>query len=122
MPATASRSSIARTATAGSWRAQRLAVLGGGLGAARLGLSLKTWSDDVLARTHGAPSARSGEARLARNGIDVRTTTIARLEHDEGALREIVFEDGETVTRDALFFTTGQHPHSDLAVRLGLSP
>jgi thioredoxin reductase len=58
-------------------------------------------------------------ARLERNGIDVRAEPIARLTHDGGALRSIVFARGEPLACDALFFSGAQHPQSDIAVRLG---
>jgi thioredoxin reductase len=51
--------------------------------------------------------------------VAVRTDPIARLEHDDGLVTGIVFASGEPLPREAIFFTTGQHPHSDLAIRLG---
>jgi thioredoxin reductase len=51
--------------------------------------------------------------------VAVRTDTIARLEHDEGRVTSIVFASGEPLPREAIFFTTGQHPQSELAIRLG---
>jgi len=41
------------------------------------------------------------------------------LDHVDGALTAIVFETGDPLPRDAMFFTTGQHPQSDLATALG---
>jgi len=101
------------------WRDRRLAAFGAGAEAVGLALGLKTWSADVIVLTNGVPLDRRLHTRLARHQIDVRTTRADRLEHDDGALRAIVFEDGTTLERDALFFTTGQHPQSHLAVRLG---
>ena len=39
--------------------------------------------------------------------------------YDGGALTSIVFANGEPLACDALFFSSGQHPQSDIAVRLG---
>jgi thioredoxin reductase len=57
--------------------------------------------------------------RLVRNGIQIRTEPIASLEHQDGRLREIRFASGDPLPREVMFFSTGQHPQSDLAIRLG---
>jgi len=100
-------------------RDQRLVVFGKGLSGVKLALSLKTWSRSVALCTHGSRIIAAGRERLARNGIELRTTKIARLEHRDGQVSAIVFEAGEPLPVDAVFFTTGQHPQCDLAVRLG---
>jgi thioredoxin reductase len=51
----------------------------------------------------------------------VRTEPIAQLEHADGALSRVVFATGDSLSRDALFFATGQHPQSSLAIALGCS-
>jgi len=101
------------------WRDRRLAVVGRGHDALGTALALKGWSADVALCTHGGRLDRSGRERLARNHILVRTTPVSRLEHVDGRLEGIVFAAGERLACDALFFATGQHPQSDLAVRLG---
>jgi thioredoxin reductase len=101
------------------WRDRRLAAFGRGQAVARLALGLKTWSADVVACTHGAAMEGRLRERLARNGIAVRTGTIAALEHTEGELTAVKLVSGESLARDALFFATGQHPQSPLAVALG---
>jgi thioredoxin reductase len=101
------------------WSGRRIAAFGVGANVTGLALGLKTWSADVVVCTNGVPLDRRAKARLARNGIEVRTEAIARLEHDAGALRAVVFESGQRLERDALFFTTGQHPQSGLAISLG---
>jgi len=57
--------------------------------------------------------------RLSRNGIAVRTDPVAGLEHKDGALCAIRFRNGSRADRDALFFSTSQHPQCDIAVNLG---
>jgi thioredoxin reductase len=101
------------------WRDRRLAVFGRGIDALKLALALKTWSADVALCTGGAPVAARARIRLERNAIAVRTDPIARLTHDAGVLAGIVFAHGEPLACDALFFSSGQHPQSDIAVRLG---
>jgi thioredoxin reductase len=103
------------------WRGRRLAVLGRGSKAVPLALSLKTWSPDVVLCADGGRIDAAVRARLKRNAIAVRLARVTRLEHDNGLLTAIVFRDGEELPRDAVFFTTGQHPQDDLAARLGCS-
>ena len=100
-------------------RDRSLAAFGRGADVAGLALSLKTWSPDIVVCTHGARLERRLRDRLGRNGIRIRTEPIARIEHDAGALTRVVFTSGEPLQRDALFFATGQHPQSGLAIALG---
>jgi thioredoxin reductase len=100
-------------------RDRRLAAFGTGAAVAGLALGLKTWSADVVACTNGTRVDGRLRRRLANNGVALRTERVARLEHSDGALTAVAFESGEPLPRDAMFFTTGQHPQSDLAVTLG---
>jgi thioredoxin reductase len=100
-------------------REQRLVVLGKGLSGVRLALSLKTWSRSIVLCTDGARIVATGRGRLERNGIELRTAKIARVDHRSGQVEAIVFASGDPLPADAIFFTTGQHPQCDLAVRLG---
>jgi thioredoxin reductase len=101
------------------WRDRRLATLGSGADAARLALALTAWSHDVVLCTNGAALHRRERRPLEDHRIAVKTGRIRRLEHDGGLLRAIEFEDGGSAGCDALFFSTGQRPQSDIATRLG---
>jgi thioredoxin reductase len=100
-------------------RDRRLAAFGRGKEVTGLALGLRAWSGDVMVCTHGARLDAAKRERLARNGIAVRTEPIAELTQADGQLSRIVFARGDAVERDALFFSTGQHPQSPLAVALG---
>jgi thioredoxin reductase len=100
-------------------RDRRLAAFGRGTHVTRLALGLKTWSADLVVCTHGSRLALHHRERLARNGIAIRTEPIARLEHADGVLASVVFSSGDPLPRDAMFFSTGQRPQSDLATTLG---
>ena len=100
-------------------RDRPLAAFGRGADVTGLALGLKTWSADVVVCTHGARLGKGLRERLDRNGIEVRTEPIAQLEHADGALSRVVFATGDSLPRDALFFATGQHPQSSLAIALG---
>jgi thioredoxin reductase len=101
------------------WRDRRLAALGRGKDATALALGLRTWSHDVLLCTNGTSIPEQARERLARNRVEVRAERIARIDHDDGMLTTIAFTDGRECPRDALFFATGQHPQSDIAISLG---
>jgi thioredoxin reductase len=103
------------------WRDRPLAVFGRGRDAAHMALGLKTWSGDILLCSNGTAISRVVRDRLARNQIVVRPEPVLGLDHRDGALSAIRFADQDVVPRDALFFTTAQHPQSDLAVKLGCS-
>lgn len=100
-------------------RDRRLVVLGRGISGVKLALSLRTWSPSVVLCTNGARLAPQGRGRLERNGISWRAEPIARLVHEGGALQRVEFARGAPLDADAVFFTTGQHPQCDIAVRLG---
>ena len=101
-------------------RDQPLAVYGRGARGYGLSLELTAWSRDILLCTDG-PSELDAEqvARLERNGIALREDRVARLEGTDGILERVVFADGSSAGRRALFFTTGQYQQSALAIRLG---
>jgi thioredoxin reductase len=100
-------------------RNRPLAAFGGGRAVTGLALGLKTWSADVVVCTNGEPVDRRLRSRLRRNGILVRAERIERLDHADGMLTNIAFASGDPLARDAVFFSTGQRPQSDLASRLG---
>lgn len=101
-------------------RDQPLAVYGRRRHGAALALSLKTWSADVVLCSDGASSLSPKErASLERERIAVYEQRIATVEAADGVLERIVFRDGSSIARRAMFFSTGQHNRSDLASQLG---
>jgi thioredoxin reductase len=101
-------------------RDRALVVLGHGASGAGLALSLKTWSDRVTICSNGRSRLSERHRRqLAEQRIDVSEQPIARVEHDAGQARRIVFAGGATLACDALFFSTGQRPQSDIPRQLG---
>ena len=88
---------------------------------AGLALIMKQWSSDVLLCTDGPSQiSLSMQARLQQQGIPVRSEKIAKLEGtDDGALQNIHLQGGKTLTRAAIFFTTGCRQSSDLSALLG---
>jgi thioredoxin reductase len=101
-------------------RGRPTAVLARGAAAAGLALELLGWTRDIVVCTDGPPglSARD-RSRLARHGIPVRPSRLARLEGVDGRLSDVVFADGTRLARQVAFFGYGQRQTSDLATRLG---
>jgi thioredoxin reductase len=98
----------------------RIAVYGAGAHGGGLAIAMKTWSRDVVMCSDG-PSHLSGKLRqrLKRNGIDVYEKKIERLVGMLGKLERIVFEDGTSLPRTALFFSTGNVQRSKLPESIG---
>lgn len=100
-------------------RDRPLAAFGRGADVAGLALGLTRWSADVVVCTHGGRLDRRARQRVERNGIQVRSEPVSRIEHEDGVMTRIVFASGEPLAREALFFATAQHPQSPLATALG---
>ncbi|HYG77306.1 MAG TPA: NAD(P)/FAD-dependent oxidoreductase [Planctomycetota bacterium] len=101
-------------------RGKRLALLASGQAALDVGLLLRLWSDSVTITSHGAAELNAEErSRLARHNIAVREDLITGLEGEDGCLNALVFESGERLPCDGLFFSTGKYQHSPLAAKLG---
>jgi thioredoxin reductase len=100
-------------------RDEPLAVLAHGELAMELVPLLLQWSRDVVLCTHGPAGLEpADQAALARNGVAVIETPIARLEGWEG-LERIVFADGRVEARRGLFLKPPQAVASDLPAALG---
>lgn len=103
-------------------RDQAIAIYGRGERGYGLSLELTGWSRDLALVTDGPCELDDAQRRrLERLGIGVREERVRRLDGENGILRRIVFEDGSTLDRRAMFFTTGQSQQSELAVMLGCS-
>jgi thioredoxin reductase len=101
-------------------RDRPLAVYGRGEKGYGLSLELTAWSRDILLCSDGPCELETDKVeRLQHNGITVREDRVVRLEGTDGILERVVFADGPASDRRALFFTTGQHQQSPLAVQLG---
>lgn len=85
-----------------------------------LAYALITWTRDLALFTDG-PARISGADRekLARFQIPVYRSPISRIDGEDGRLRGLVLEDGQTIPCDAMFFSTSQHQACDLAEGLG---
>jgi len=102
------------------WRDKPVAIWGRGEEGLALALGLTVWTDDLVLCTDG-PSGLSAEdlQQLSRQGIEIQEARIARLEGRNGKLERLVFQNGESLPREALFLSITQHQRSALARKLG---
>ncbi len=97
-----------------------VAAFGKGDKGANFALLLRQWTDDLVLCTHGpAEIGRDCLERLKQSGIAVREEKIERVVGKHGCLEALRFEDGTRLFREALFFSTGQHPRSRLLEHIG---
>lgn len=101
-------------------RDQPLAVYGNDNDHGELALNLMLWSKEVILCTNG-PSQLSPDLykKLQRYDVGLNQQRIAKLEGKEGILEQIIFENGEKLSRRALFFHPKSTQRSDLATQLG---
>jgi thioredoxin reductase len=94
-----------------------------GLGSSGVGLAIEMliWSSDVVLCTDGpADLEPDDKEKLDRHRIRVVEKKIALLEGgEEEGLRRVVFEDGDSIEREALFYTYGEREPSPLTEKLG---
>ena len=97
-----------------------IAVYGSGHAGVGLAMGMKTWTNDIVLCSNGPAKlhARDRE-KLARFGIDVIEKCISRVEGTGGKLDRIVFDDGSSISRRAIFFSTGNVQRSELPAALG---
>lgn len=102
------------------WRDQPVAIYGKGRSGFILAQRLLNWTSDVVLVTNGPSKLKKDQASLlASLGIKVFDQLIQEFEHDEGMLKRIIFNDGTSIDRASVFFTTGQHQRSQIGTQLG---
>lgn len=100
-------------------RDEPIAVFGRARAAAEMAQEMLGWTRDIVVCTHGEPLGGEDAELLRKIRVPVRDQAIRELRGSAGVLEEIVFEDGSTIARKALFFSTAQHQQTELAQGLG---
>jgi thioredoxin reductase len=101
-------------------REERLAVLAAGARGEHLALLLRQWSDNVILLTNGPHGLVADElARVHARTVRIIETPVVGLDSENGRLRRVRLQDGQTLDRDALFFYVGWQLRTDLARALG---
>jgi thioredoxin reductase len=102
------------------WRDHPLAIIGRGKAGVALTMKLMNWSTDLVLCTHGPARYSFAELEaLKHEGVRIITTRIDHLEGNDGLLERIVFRDGTSIERDAIFFTAPQDQRCSIAGDLG---
>lgn len=94
-------------------------VISWGKNAASFTFELRHWTRDLTLVTHGQPIDAGERARLERQGVQVRTDRVARLEGENGRVSAVVLADGSAVRCDGVFFNVAHRPRNELALGLG---
>ena len=101
-------------------RDRRLVVIGQRAKAAGLALALKTWTDAVVLCSHGPAGLRRAQRdQLAEHGIEIDERVISSVDHADGRMRQLRFDDDDSRPCEAIFIASGQRQQSDLAGQLG---
>jgi thioredoxin reductase len=102
-------------------RDERLAVLASGARGEHLAVLLRQWSGDVVLLSNGPHELAVDQLeRVHALGIRIIETPVVALDGgDDGRLRRIRLDGGETLDRDALFFYVGWRLRNDVARALG---
>ncbi len=98
---------------------KQVAVLGAQPARVRLALQLSRFAGHVALCTGGEPLDPAAQATLRKHGVAVHCEPVARLEGTDGRLEQIVFDDGTSLAREAVFVVNVPRQRSDLAERLG---
>ena len=100
---------------------RKVGVIGWGRQIAAYCMYFLTWTDRITVLTHGHPPELEEKASdaLERWNIPVRQNVIERLEGEEGQVKRVVFNDGDTEDFDAMFFHIASGPGSSFAADLG---
>jgi thioredoxin reductase len=96
-----------------------VAAYGKGDKGADLALMMKHWCSDIVVCTDGDAVSSKIAERLAARHIPIRTEPITSVTGENGHLKNITFERGAPLGREAIFFATGCHQASDLSKLLG---
>lgn len=101
-------------------RGGHIAVYGAGPNATALAMKLVSWTDRITVCTGGKEPPEDEDLALLRAfGVQYRTEEVLRLKGEDCKLQQVIFKSGEPLNCDALFFTTGAHQRSPLAISLG---
>jgi thioredoxin reductase len=97
-----------------------IAVYGKSERGLKLGLTMTTWSSDVVVLTDGTCDLTdSQKQQLNNNGVRLIEDKIEQLVGEHGQLQYIEFSNGQRLPREALFFNTESFIRTKLLKQLG---
>ena len=100
---------------------QRIVIVGDNNEAADYALAMLLYSANVMVATNGTDPRWDADrdAWLREYHVTIRRERMSAIEHEDGRLRTLSFEQGEAVSVDAAFTTRGDVCHSGLAEGAG---
>lgn len=100
---------------------KRIVIIGRNNEAADYALAMLLFSPSVMIATNGKEPKWDSEHAgwLEEYQIPIRQDRISMVEHDEGQLRALTFEQSDPLKLDAAFTTRGDVYHNDLAEHVG---
>jgi thioredoxin reductase len=101
-------------------RHQKTGILANGDLAFELSSLISNWTNDLTLFTNG-PSSLANEQleKVKRHNIEIVEDRIERIDHNEGYIRQIAFENGTTAPLTALYARLPFVQHSDVPEKLG---
>jgi thioredoxin reductase len=99
-------------------RGKALAVYGKGTRGFDLAISIQKWTNNLILCTDGTDLLPEELAKMDELRIEVKKEKIKKLTGHDGNLERIIFENGDLVKRDALFFNTPSLLRSKLLEQL----
>jgi thioredoxin reductase len=99
---------------------KRTAILGSGETAMHYALLVSNLTGDLTILTNGGTEFSEVEkAKLGRHNIIVVQNKVVEIEHDNGHIRNVVFNDGDRLPFGALYYKPPFTQHSDIPQALG---
>ncbi|UYO02960.1 NAD(P)/FAD-dependent oxidoreductase [Paenibacillus sp. PSB04] len=99
---------------------QQLVMIAKGEGAMHLSKVLMGWSANLTLCTNGPDELNAEQSEeLERHGITVKDSPIHKIESEEGNVKQVVLENGESVACTGIFFAPKLAAATDLPQSLG---
>lgn len=101
-------------------RNQKTGILANGARAVHLASLVNNLTNDITIFTMGkADFTEDDLAKFSRHKIEIAETMIAEIEHQNGRLNHLIFDDGSRLKYDALYAALPFTQHSDIPHALG---
>lgn len=81
--------------------------------------TLLRWSNQVTVVTNGTELSNAETQSLTAIGVSVNESGVETLNHKAGFVESVVFESGEQLATDSIFFSAPSEPCSNLPMRMG---
>lgn len=101
-------------------RNAKTGIIGNGDYAFEFGALISNWTHDLTVFTNGVSTLTLEQtSKLSRHNIQIVETKIKALQHEQGYLKSIAFEDGGLISLSAIYTRPEFKQHSDAPAQLG---